>query len=355
MQACPTPSQPSVVWDTQVSSRGVKGCARPCYACSLPRSTQRPPLTRWHLPRQWTQRAAPASPPAGSYIFSQTLFGSRMGVDSRLMGGILTGGAGSNLNAPGWLAACHWHTPGCVWLHAACWHLMASGGRLFLDSWAAVGVKVSCYAYVSAVAELAVFMVPFNVMTYLPSFYFGGVIAWIGQDILKASIRALLVHSPACWPASSGLVAVCLAGCCRGPQECQSSLSQQSLVFSTLSSAGLAVHRRQARVGRGVLPAAGHLWAGHGLWAGGGHRRWHRAGRPALCLQVRGGVGWGWGLHGGVGSLWLDAHGPQHKDLLARWLLLPTAHRRPSSAPPVQLLQGHHDCLHSGAQPQRRR
>lgn len=61
----------------------------------------------------------------GSYIFSQTLFGSRMGVDSRLMGGILT------------------------------------------------------------VAELAVFMVPFNVMTYLPSFYFGGVIAWIGQDILK--------------------------------------------------------------------------------------------------------------------------------------------------------------------------
>lgn len=32
------------------------------------------------------------------------------------------------------------------------------------------------------------FMVPFNVMTYLPNFYFGGVIAWIGQDILKASV-----------------------------------------------------------------------------------------------------------------------------------------------------------------------
>ena len=57
-----------------------------------------------------TQRAAPASPLAGSYIFSQTLFGSRMGVDSRLMGAILTGGAGNNLSAPGWPAACHWHT-----------------------------------------------------------------------------------------------------------------------------------------------------------------------------------------------------------------------------------------------------
>ena len=33
-------------------------------------------------------------------------------------------------------------------------------------------------------------MLPFNVMTYLPSFYFGGVIAWIGQDILKASLAS---------------------------------------------------------------------------------------------------------------------------------------------------------------------
>lgn len=61
----------------------------------------------------------------GSYIFSQTLFSLRMGVDTPLMGAII------------------------------------------------------------ATAELAVFMLPVNVMTYLPSFYFGGLTAWIGQDILK--------------------------------------------------------------------------------------------------------------------------------------------------------------------------
>jgi hypothetical protein len=64
-----------------------------------------------------------------------------------------------------------------------------------------------------AVAELAVFMVPFNVMNYLPSFYFGGVIAWIGQDILKASygwpLRACkLLHQP---------INVCPACLHRGP------------------------------------------------------------------------------------------------------------------------------------------
>ncbi|KAL4419479.1 hypothetical protein ABPG77_008281 [Micractinium sp. CCAP 211/92] len=61
----------------------------------------------------------------GSYIFSQTLFSMRLGVDSPLMGLIV------------------------------------------------------------AAAELAVFMLPVNVMTYLPNFYFGGLTAWIGQDILK--------------------------------------------------------------------------------------------------------------------------------------------------------------------------
>lgn len=29
------------------------------------------------------------------------------------------------------------------------------------------------------------FMMPGNVMTYLPNWYFGGLTAWIGQDILK--------------------------------------------------------------------------------------------------------------------------------------------------------------------------
>ncbi|KAL4431193.1 hypothetical protein ABPG75_006449 [Micractinium tetrahymenae] len=61
----------------------------------------------------------------GSYIFSQTLFSMRMGVDSPLMGIIV------------------------------------------------------------AAAELAIFMLPVNVMTFLPNFYFGGLTAWIGQDILK--------------------------------------------------------------------------------------------------------------------------------------------------------------------------
>ena len=37
-------------------------------------------------------------------------------------------------------------------------------------------------------AELAVFAVPFNVMSFLPNFYFGGLTAWIGQDILKARL-----------------------------------------------------------------------------------------------------------------------------------------------------------------------
>lgn len=37
-----------------------------------------------------------------------------------------------------------------------------------------------------AVAEVAVFMLPFNPINYLPGFYFGGLTAWIGQDILKA-------------------------------------------------------------------------------------------------------------------------------------------------------------------------
>ena len=53
-------------------------------------------------------------------------------------------------------------------------------------------------------AELAVFMVPVNVMTYLPNFYFGGVIAWIGQDILKASVLCCcLCLGCATWRAAS--------------------------------------------------------------------------------------------------------------------------------------------------------
>jgi hypothetical protein len=42
-----------------------------------------------------------------------------------------------------------------------------------------------CDPLACAGAELGVFMMPGNVMTYLPNWYFGGLTAWIGQDILK--------------------------------------------------------------------------------------------------------------------------------------------------------------------------
>lgn len=36
------------------------------------------------------------------------------------------------------------------------------------------------------------FMLPFNIMTYLPNLFFGALVMWIGQDIMKASgCRAL--------------------------------------------------------------------------------------------------------------------------------------------------------------------
>ena len=83
--------------------------------------------------------------------------------------------------------------------------------------------------------------------------------------------------------------------CTAHPSTCE----RQGLTLYSLP-AGLAVHCLQTCISSGVLPAAGHLWAGHGLWAGGGHRGRHRAGRPALCIQVggrvvgvgRGGTGW---------------------------------------------------------------
>ena len=108
---------------------------------------------------------------AGSYIFSQTLFGSRMGVDSRLMGCILTGAWQQQCNSRVEIAMLASHC-----MRGSLWHVH-------------VHMPLSVRRFAAAVAELAVFMVPFNVMTFLPSFYFGGVIAWIGQDILKARSR----------------------------------------------------------------------------------------------------------------------------------------------------------------------
>ncbi|KAL4547721.1 hypothetical protein Ndes2526B_g06954 [Nannochloris sp. 'desiccata'] len=61
----------------------------------------------------------------GSYIFSQTLFSLKMGIDSRIMGAVV------------------------------------------------------------AAAEILVFMLPVNTMAYLPNFYFGALVLWIGIDIAK--------------------------------------------------------------------------------------------------------------------------------------------------------------------------
>ena len=61
----------------------------------------------------------------GSYIFSQTLFSLKMGIDSRVMGAVV------------------------------------------------------------AAAETLVFMAPVNTMAYLPNFYFGALVLWIGIDIAK--------------------------------------------------------------------------------------------------------------------------------------------------------------------------
>ncbi len=61
----------------------------------------------------------------GSYIFSQTLFSLKMGIDSRVMGTVV------------------------------------------------------------ALAEILVFMLPVNSMAYLPNFYFGALVLWIGIDIAK--------------------------------------------------------------------------------------------------------------------------------------------------------------------------
>jgi sulfate permease, SulP family len=47
--------------------------------------------------------------------------------------------------------------------------------RMGVDTWA-------CGAVVAAV-ELALFVLPFSVMNYLPNFFFGALMCWIGFDI----------------------------------------------------------------------------------------------------------------------------------------------------------------------------
>ena len=40
--------------------------------------------------------------------------------------------------------------------------------------------------------ELAIFMAPFSVIAYLPLFFFGGLMLWIGYEILKVEEHPLL-------------------------------------------------------------------------------------------------------------------------------------------------------------------
>ena len=50
---------------------------------------------------------------------------------------------------------------------------------------------------VAAAIFLAMFAAPANLLAFLPKFYFGGLTAWIGQDILKASPLRCVLTCPA--------------------------------------------------------------------------------------------------------------------------------------------------------------
>lgn len=99
------------------------GAGRPRPRSSTP--THRPPCQPAYPPA-----CVVTSLPSGSYIFSQTLFALRMGVNSPIMGAIIS---------------------------------------LF---------------------ELTVFMLPLNILAFLPNFFFGGLIMWIGYDICKVQRAA---------------------------------------------------------------------------------------------------------------------------------------------------------------------
>ncbi|KAI7843279.1 hypothetical protein COHA_003111 [Chlorella ohadii] len=91
----------------------------------------------------------------GSYIFSQSLFMRRMGVESRVMGVTL---AGKN--------------KGTVTFTNGCRLMPLRSRRPCSHPW-------------PAAVFLAMFAAPANLLAFLPKFYFGGLTAWIGQDILK--------------------------------------------------------------------------------------------------------------------------------------------------------------------------
>lgn len=142
----------------------------------------------------------------------------------------------------------------------------------------------------SAVAELAVFMLPVDVMTFLPNFFFGALVMWIGQDIMKASAwaergrihcRLCCVMNIVCSVLPAGVMAAATP-----LQPRPGRLPLPIICPFRPFSAGLAVHRRQARERSGVRAAVGHAAGGHGAGPGGGHCGRHCGRGGALCLLV---------------------------------------------------------------------
>lgn len=179
-----------------------------------------------------------------------------------------------------------------------------------------------------------------QILTYLPNFFFGGLTAWIGQDILKVLQCKAAAGDPApmglqprqpgppcrrCWllptrpdppppllhptPRHRKMQRHWLCLVCKsvspmdhgrllatGPPAaltCAPAAPHPTPRHPTPPNTGLAVHSVQACQPSGVRATAGHLWAGAGAWPGGRHRGWNCAGSTALCLQV--GLGWGRG------------------------------------------------------------
>lgn len=190
-------------------------------------------------------------------------------------------------------------------------------------------------------------MLPVNVMTYLPNFYFGGVRSYGSAGPRFGPLMRSCQGEGGEGTAADGMgtFALCAADhrlrrdCCTPPLQCSPGTLVPAFVGCTaahgldraghlegaagtgakertaatcmacmcqflamrygnaaaarfaspllvLCPSGLAVHRVQAHQRRGVCPAAGHVCAGHGIRPGGGHRWRHPAGRPALCRQV---------------------------------------------------------------------
>jgi MFS superfamily sulfate permease-like transporter len=97
---------------------------------------------------------------------------------------------------------------------AACSFVVQTGGlndttHTAMTCWTTIIWACSMRARVSSrmnglvvvACELAIFMAPFSVIAYLPLFFFGGLMLWIGYEILKVSPASFLLI---CSPSSAG-------------------------------------------------------------------------------------------------------------------------------------------------------